>query len=48
MVLPVSKTGVHKFRATKFSTVVPNMCGCLVCNLIRIALLSPWGLEVAP
>jgi hypothetical protein len=41
-------SGVHKSRATKFCTLVPNICGPSVGNLLRVALLAPRILRLFP
>jgi len=32
----ISKTGVHKFRVTRFCTLTPNTCGCSLWNNLAV------------
>jgi len=32
----ISTAGVHKFRATLFCTVTPNICGCSLWNILDV------------
>ena len=34
-------SGVHKSQATKLCTLVPNICGCLVQQLLHVTFLAP-------
>jgi len=35
-----TKTGVHIFRATKFSTAAPDVCGFSVWGLLDVTVLA--------
>jgi hypothetical protein len=42
------KSGVHKFRATKFCTVVPNICGFSIRSRLYATNLAPRTLRWLP
>ena len=37
----IAKAGVHKFQATKFCTLAPNICGSSIQSLFHVILLGP-------